>query len=76
MSITRERLAELRALVEDESMSWGDIADLEGAFAELDPADLPEPAENAGWGDMLDELEAAAERERVGRIVADHDPHA
>jgi hypothetical protein len=60
MSLTRERLAELRALVEDESMSWGDVADLQGAFEELDPATLPEPAENAGWSDMLDELESRA----------------
>ena len=35
MSLTRERLAELRALVEDESMSWGDVADLQGAFEEI-----------------------------------------
>lgn len=58
MSLTRERLAELRALVEDESMSWGDCADLEGAFEEIPEDELPEPAENAMHSDMLDELEA------------------
>ena len=58
MSLTRERLAELRALVEDESMSWGDVADLQGAFEEIPEDELPEPAENAMHSDMLDELEA------------------
>lgn len=58
MSLTRERLAELRALVEDESMSWGDVADLQGAFEEIPQDELPEPAENAMFSDMLDELEA------------------
>ena len=58
MSLTRERLAELRALVEDESMSWGDCADLQGAFEEIPQDELPEPAENAMFSDMLDELEA------------------
>jgi hypothetical protein len=53
----RKRIAELRALVEAEEMSWGDVADLQGEFEKIDPATLPEPAENAGWGDMLDEIE-------------------
>lgn len=57
MSLTRERLAELRALVEDESMSWGDCADLEGAFKEIPQDELPEPRENAGFMDMIYELE-------------------
>jgi len=58
MSLTRERLAELRALVEHESMSWGDCADLQGAFEEIPEDELPEPPENAMFSDMLDELEA------------------
>jgi hypothetical protein len=58
MVMTRQRIAELRALVKDESMSWGDVADLQGEFEKIDPATLPEPAENAGFGDMLDEIEA------------------
>ncbi len=55
--MNRQRIAELRALVEAEEMSWGDVADLQGEFEKIDPATLPEPAENAGWSDMLDEIE-------------------
>lgn len=53
----RKRIAELRALVEAEEMSWGDVADLQGEFEKIDPTTLPEPAENAGFSDMLDEIE-------------------
>jgi hypothetical protein len=55
--MNRQRIKELRALVEAEEMSWGDVADLQGEFEKIDPATLPEPAENAGWTDMLDEIE-------------------
>ena len=58
MRLTRERLAELRALVEDESLSWGDVADLQGAFEMLDPATLRDAPENATAIDMVEELEA------------------
>lgn len=65
--MNRQRLTELRALVEAEEMSWGDAIDLQAAFEAIDPATLPEPAENAGWSDMLDELEARLPEERPAR---------
>lgn len=56
--IDRDWIAAMRAKVEAENMAWGDVAELQSAFEEIDPDTLPEPAENAGWSDMLDELEA------------------
>jgi hypothetical protein len=58
MTMNRARINELRALLADESLSWGDVADLQGAFEAIPADELPEPHENAGWADMLDELEA------------------
>lgn len=57
-SVTAEQIAYWRAENEAERLSWGELADIQGAFAEIDPSTLPEPAENAGIDDMLDELEA------------------
>ena len=58
MTLTRARLAELREAVDTGTISWGETAELEDAFAEIPDADLAEPRENATFGDMLDELEA------------------
>jgi hypothetical protein len=61
MPLTRERIAEFRAMIDNdtpEDMSWGELAELESAFEEIPEAELPEPREHADWSDMLDELEA------------------
>ena len=52
------RIAYLRNELDAERISMGELQEIEAAFAELDPATLPEPAENAMAGDMLDELYA------------------
>lgn len=57
-----ERIAYLRGEVEAERVSWGEVAEIQAAFEEIDPTTLPEPAENAGLSDMLDELEARLSR--------------
>lgn len=64
ITMTQDRLDYLRVESEAERLSWGEIAEIQGEFEKIDPATLPEPAENAGAGDMLDEIEA-----RIG-----HDP--
>ena len=56
--IDAHRLVYLRTQVDAERMSWGEVAELQSAFERIDPDTLPEPAENAGFSDMLDELEA------------------
>lgn len=64
MNIARIRY--LQGLIERRDMiqrgiSMGEIAEIEGAFAELDPDTLMDLPENATIGDMLEELEAAHE---------------
>lgn len=56
--MNRTRLAYLRGELEAEQISYGELAEIESAFSCIDPATLPEPAENASARDMLDELEA------------------
>jgi hypothetical protein len=58
MAVTQQWIDEMRAVVDGECVSWGEVADIQGEFEKIDPATLPEPAENAGLGDMLDEIEA------------------
>ena len=66
MDVTREQIAQWRALDNAEppepGLAWGDLADIQGAFEQIDPATLPEPAENATISDMLDELESRLPR--------------
>ena len=57
------RIRELRTELNAERISYGELAEIEEAFATIDPSTLPEPAENAMAGDMLDELESRAPRE-------------
>lgn len=54
------RIRELRTELDAERISYGELAEIEEAFATIDPSTLPEPAENATAGDMLDELESRA----------------
>lgn len=58
--MTRTRIAELRAELEAERISYGELAEIESAFEEIPDAELPEPRENAMASDMLDELESRA----------------
>jgi len=56
-----QRIKELRAALEAEEISYGELMEIDEAFeTEIDPATLHEPAENAMAGDRLDELEAKA----------------
>lgn len=57
MNITR--INELRIELDAERISYGELAEIEGAFAELPDESLRDERENAMAGDMLDELEAA-----------------
>ena len=52
------RIAELRAELEAERISMGELIEIQGEFEKIDPTTLPEPAENAMASDMLDEIEA------------------
>lgn len=54
------RIKELRAALDAESISYGELAEIDDAFAEIDPATLNDLPENAMASDMLDELEARA----------------
>lgn len=56
--MTPERIAELRAVIADESLSYDDIADIEGEFDKVPDSQLGEPRENAMAEDMLNEIEA------------------
>ena len=58
-----QRIRELRAELDAEQISYGELAEIESAFEELDPATLRDRPENAMAGDMLDELESAFVRE-------------
>lgn len=57
------RIRELRTELNAGRISWGELAEIEEAFATIDPSTLSEPAENATAGDMLDELESRARAE-------------
>lgn len=54
------RIKYLRAELEAERISYGELAEIEGEFAKIDPATLRDHPENATASDMLDELEARA----------------
>lgn len=56
--MTPERINELRTELEAERISYGELHEIESAFAEIPDSELPEDRENAMAGDMLDELEA------------------
>lgn len=62
MALSRPRLEELRANVDAGTVSWSEVAELQEAFEEIPEDELPEPRENASFGDMLDELEARLPR--------------
>jgi len=56
--MTKERVAELRHELEMERISMGELIEIQGEFETIDPDTLPEPAENAMAGDMLNEIES------------------
>ena len=51
-----QRIAELRTALEDENISYAELAEIESAFIELPDEVLRDSRENATAGDMLDEL--------------------
>ena len=53
----QERINYLRQELNAETISMGELLEIQEAFEELDPALLREPAEHALAGDMLDEIE-------------------
>lgn len=52
------RIMYLRDVNDDESLSYGEIAEIEEAFALIPDSELRDLRENALASDMLDELEA------------------
>lgn len=54
--MTTARINELRTVLEAERISYGELAEIEAAFAEIPDSSLSEARENATAADMLDEL--------------------
>jgi len=54
--MTTARINELRKELEAERISYGELAEIEAAFAEIPDSSLSEARENATAADMLDEL--------------------
>lgn len=52
------RINYLRSLLDAERISYGELAEIDEAFAKIDPATLSDLPENAMASDKLDELEA------------------
>lgn len=55
--MTQERINQLREELENESISYSELIEIEEAFRQIPDKDLPEPRENAMAVDMLNELE-------------------
>lgn len=58
--MTPERIQYLRGELEAERIDMAELAEIEEAFADLDPETLRDLPENAMASDMLDELEDSA----------------
>lgn len=57
--MTDERLQYLKEESKQERLSYGELIEIEEAFAKLDPKTLRDLPENAMADDMLDEIEDA-----------------
>lgn len=55
--MTRDRIQQLRRELDGERISYGELVEIEAAFAVIPDEELPEARENAMPSDMLDELE-------------------
>ncbi len=55
--LSLNRIKSLRATLEAEDISYGELAELNDAFLLIPEEELPEPRENAMASDQLDELE-------------------
>ncbi len=55
--MNRARIQELRAELDAERISYGELAEIASAFDEIDPATLSGEPEDATAVDMLNELE-------------------
>lgn len=66
LPLTADQIAYYRTELENERISYGDLIDIDAVFDLIDPADLPEPAENAMASDKLDEIQERTIRTREG----------
>lgn len=57
-TMTPERITELRAALAAENISYGELGEIEDAFATIPDENLRDVRENAMASDMLDEIEA------------------
>lgn len=55
--LSLHRIKDLREVLESESISYGELAEINDAFLKIPEEELPEPRENAMAADQLDELE-------------------
>ncbi len=55
--MNKTTIKKLRKKIDNENISYGEIADIESAFAEIPDEQLRDLRENVMVGDMLDELE-------------------
>lgn len=68
--IGRQRSRELRAALDAEEISYGELAEIESAFAEIPRCELSDVPENATASDQLEEIDAKRARDAIGRLHA------
>lgn len=71
--LSRERVTELRAALDDGHISYGELAEIDAAFEQIDPATLPDAPENAMADDKLAELEALLPDVEDLRLIRKYD---
>lgn len=60
--MTKERLEELKKICEDESLSMGDLVEIEHFFEKIPDSELRDVRENAMASDQLEEIEIFLEK--------------
>lgn len=55
--MNKTTIKKLRKKIDNENISYGELADIESAFAEIPDEQLRDERENAIASDMLDEIE-------------------
>lgn len=68
--IDRKRSRELRAALDAEEISMGELAEIDSAFREIPRRELRDLPENATAGDQLDEIDDARARAALTRLRA------
>lgn len=66
--IDRKRSRELRAALDAEEISMGELAEIDSAFHEIPRRELRDLPENATAEDQLDEIDAARARHALDRL--------